>query len=784
MVPFSLRELPLDRFNFFAHTVYMNQVSNQKIILNKILRIIPLIISALMPVFFLPVTTEFFEMNKLALLTVGTIIMVIALIMKIVSGDKIQLVKSTMDLPLWAFGLVMILATVFSINKTASIYGGYGRWFPSLLSFLAMLAYFYLSTSVFDSKQHIKNAIYLMLGSISLSTFVAVLAYFRIFIGTAPYMKVPGFTLTGSTTTAAVLGGLGVAMSIAMLAYENRKSLNYALIGGATINLLYVALTGITAGWVTLIAGIVGVVSYVNLQKFAEKRTEMIALAGTLIAIAFTMVLPTTRDLITNKGYPKELTLPVRESWMVTSSITRDFPILGTGPSTFNLNFPRYRTVSLNRGDLWNTRFDKPYNAVFNLMSGLGLVGLLSGLFLGSRVLKLINGSRGVSDDSGVIATASVAVVAVGVSFFATYATVMTVFVIASGISFLVATIAQSKERIDLADVVTVNFATVSAVSTLGDTKIAQESYTKYIVAVPLLLVAGYFGYLNYKNYMAEVYMRSAMMATSTNAARAYELQGKAINMNPQRDIYHTTYAQTNLALANVLAAKGNLTDQDRQTIQTLISQAIRSSRIATEIINPLNVSNWETRAVIYRSLINVANNSAEWAVRSYNNAIQLDPTNPRLRLNLGGIYYATGDYLSAANQFRQATALKSDYANAYYNFAQSLKQMKNYPNAIAALEITKNLVGKGSADFSKVESEIATLRQEQPQVAGAQASKPTVEELTGAEEETRENQPPLVNQGEQVVNEGGLNLEQLPPREQPTPAPSPTPTPTPTPEQ
>ncbi|MBN1162569.1 tetratricopeptide repeat protein [Patescibacteria group bacterium] len=764
----------------------MEQISNQRFIINKILKILPLVITALMPVFFLPTTTEFFEMNKLALLIVGTILMSVLLTLKIVSGDKIRFVKSIIDLPLWAYGLVLILATVFSINKTQSIYGGYGRWFPSLLAFLGLLAYFYLSTYMFDTKKDVKNALYVLLGGVSISVLVALLAYFKIYMGTAAYMKVPGFTLAGSTTTTAVLAGIGVGLSIALLAYENKKSRSYLLIGATTVNLLYVVLVSITPGWVALVTSLLGVATYVNLQKFAEKRSEMIALAGTLLAVVFTLVLPTTRDLIKNKQYPKELVLPLRESWMITSSITRDFPLLGTGPSTFNLNFPRYRPAGLNQGDLWNTRFDKAHNEILNMIGGLGLLGLLSLIFMGSRVLKLVNGAKSIPDDSGINAAASVIILSIGASFFVTYATVLTAFIIFSAFSYIVAANAIGKDKLELSDVVVVNFAQVSAVSSLGELKVAQESYTKYIVAVPLLLVTGYFGYLNYRNYMAEVYMRSAMMATATDAAKSYELQGKAINMNPQRDIYHTTYAQTNLALANVLAAKGaDLTDADRKTIQTLISQSIRSARIATEIINPLNVSNWETRAVIYRSLVNVANNAADWAVRSYNNAIQLDPTNARLRLNLGGIYYAAGDYLSAANQFRQATALKNNYANAYYNFAQALKQLKNYPNAIAALEITKNLVGKNSSDFQKVENELAQLRS-QPQVAGAQATKPSVEEIAGTsvEETAPANQPPLTNTGEQVTKEGELNLEQLPPREQPIvegqPQPTVTPTPTP----
>jgi tetratricopeptide (TPR) repeat protein len=759
--------MELDRTLFFPQTECMNQSSNHKIILNTVLRFVPLLITALVPVFFLPLTTEFFEMNKVSLIMGGTIAMVTVLIAKIATGDRVRIVKSVVDLPLWAFGLVAILATVFSINKTASIYGAYGRWFPSLLSSLGLLAYFYISTAIFNSKDMVRKTLYVLLASISVGSLVALLGYFRIYIGSAEYMRIPGFTLSGSTTTAAILAGTAVGVGLSLLVYENRKAVNYGLIVAIAVNLLYVVLAGIPVGWIALGTSIIGAATYVNLQKLANKKTQLLALGGVVFAITISMILPTTRNLLLNENYPRERTLPLKESWLITSSITREFPILGTGPGTFGLNFPRFRPVSLNRGDGWNLRFDKASNEIFNIMGGMGLVGLLATIFMGSRVLKLVNSTKTTKDDTGVTTAASVIIITLGVTFFFTYATVATIFIFISAMSYIIATNAITKEKPFVSEFIEVNFSTVSTISTLSEGP-QGESYTKYVVAIPLLLITGYFGYLNYKNYAAEYYMRRSFVETRTDAAKAYSLQGRAINLNPQRDIYHTTYAQTNLALANILAAKEDLTDTDKQTVQTLISQAIRSSRIATEIINPLNVNNWETRAAIYRSLINVAQDSTDWAIKAYDNAIQLDPTNPRLRLNLGGIYYAAEDYLSAATQFRQATALKNDYANAYYNFAQALKKLENYQNAMAALEITKTLVDVESVDYKKAESELEVLRTQLAQSGAAQDDKPTVAELAGPSVETpAEDQAPLVNQGEQVVEDSELNLDQLPPREQ-----------------
>jgi tetratricopeptide (TPR) repeat protein len=115
---------------------------------------------------------------------------------------------------------------------------------------------------------------------------------------------------------------------------------------------------------------------------------------------------------------------------------------------------------------------------------------------------------------------------------------------------------------------------------------------------------------------------------------------------------------------------------------------------------------------------------------------------NPELRLNLGGVYFAAGDYLSAANQFRQATTLKPDYANARYNFALSLVALGELQQAKTELEVTKLLLPEGSEDRKIVENEIQNLASK---IQPAQTEqKPTVEELTGLEE--GQQQPPLTD--------------------------------------
>jgi tetratricopeptide (TPR) repeat protein len=554
-----------------------------------------------------------------------------------------------------------------------------------------------------------------------------------------------------------------------MLSADEEKAPKKIFLNVATIlNFAYVVLANVLVGWVVLLVGLVGIAFFFGVGRILKDRFSLMLVGGASIAILLVTLLPATSSLLKNASYPREIVLPVQESWVVATSTIQDYPLLATGPSTYQLNFTRYRPLSLNTSGIWNVRFDRPYNEIFSIISTLGLLGAVAAAFLAFKLAVITNKSvRSVQDPSGLSAMIAVAVFAVLASLLVTYASVTNAFIIVLLLVLMVANHALL-EGANLSERVVVSFAQFSSITTIGAAGAIKKEFLHILVAVPMLALAVYSGYLGYRVYAAEYFMRQSIVSALNNqASKTYDYQARAINIHPQRDTYHSSYAQTNLALANILAAKQDLTNDERATIQTLIAQAIRSSRVATELSNPLNVANWETRALIYRSLIGVAQNAPEWAISTYNTAVQLDPTNPSLRLDLGGVYYAAGDYLSAANFFRQAVNLKPDYANAHYNFAQSLLRLNDFNNARRELEVVRSLVPEGSADARKVEQEIAAI-QDQPAVAGTQDAKPTVEELLGPDEEAQApaEQEPLSEPGEQPEDLQNVNLEALPPRE------------------
>ncbi len=172
--------------------------------------------------------------------------------------------------------------------------------------------------------------------------------------------------------------------------------------------------------------------------------------------------------------------------------------------------------------------------------------------------------------------------------------------------------------------------------------------------------------------------------------------------MNPVIDLYRVDMAQTNFALANAIVARAGtinqsspsaaLTDQDKQTIQTLLSQSINEGRVSVAL-SPRSSRNWEVLASIYRNITGVAQNALAFSLDAYGRAIQRDPLNPTLRLNVGGIYYSVKSYDLAIRFFTDAANLKPDYANAYYNLAIALRDKGDIQNAALVAQQTVTLL-------------------------------------------------------------------------------------------
>lgn len=737
--------------------------------IEKLLNIIPVILSFLLPLFFLPITTEYYEFNKLYLLLVGTALMVILWAVKTVITKEVSLVKSRLDLALLCTFGAFLLSSLLSVNKTASIYGANGRWFPTLVSISTLILFYYALSSTLSSEKSIKRILLALVSGISFTIFAGILVYFETGILSLPYLQQLNFSFTGSTSSLVLINIFSLILSIQLLSSTSNYIEKTLLTMSGVLSVFALLVFGDISMYILSLLAL-GVTLVLNNSLLTNKTSyPFYAIIGSFACVLVILLnTASTKELLLNAKYPKESKLNFTSSWLVSMSVLRDYPLVGTGPSTYYLNYARYKPVSQNATPTWNIKFDKPSNEALSIVGTMGLIGLLSIALLVISGVKMALGNK----NSLGITLSSIVLVGL-LSFFFTNGTVLGMYILFLGLGMLSANYALNSSEKAYKVVLSVT-SVAKSFSILGnDSSNKNKEVFHYLVVVPLLIVVVVSGYFLMRNYLGEMHIRLALNAAASGRGNdAYLNIARAISYNPRRDNYHTLLARTNIALANNLEEKKNLSDKDKQTIQSLILQAVNASKTASETLNPLNVENWETRAFVYGTLRNATKDAFELEIRAYNTAIRLDPTNPILRISAGGAYFAKEDYLSAGNLFAQAVNLKSDYANAHYNLGFALAKLKSYDRAIQELQIAQKLISKDSPDYKKLETEIATVRKEQQaakdaQVAGAKDEKLSVEELAGQNQpKVTTPQPPLTKPSttpNQTLKETTLDTKETP---------------------
>ncbi len=732
-----------------------------------------------LPLFFLNLTTDFFETPKLLLLIIGTaILLVLASVSSILEG-KFSLTRSPFDLPLVMLGVVLILSTFFSDAKWVSILGNFPRVHGGLVTYLIyILFYFALIAHI----KKISQARTVIIGLISVGVILAVqslLSFFGVYLP-LPFAKSINFTLTGSNFSTTSLMALMLPFPVLeLLNLEAKKIFKFNVNAlkpiWAAVAVLFGLTIILTGSWAVMVAAVVGVVLTLLAvpQTHLKKNYLFLAVPAGLLAVAALLTFANIPGLNKNPLYTKKATLvaeyqlPFVTSWKTSVSAFRDAPFWGTGPGTYLFDFTQYKPFEYNANKaLWNIRFDTAFNEYLGVLATLGGTGLLAMLLLTAIFLSLalrhLIWTNHEEEAHNLAKFTSLS----GIVFFtllALHPSTLLLWVLGLTVLALFAIVHKKVSALQL-----------SSSGAVTEFNQAMETIPGVILMVLVVgLAVGLF--FTGKFAIADYHHRKGLNYVSTGAGiEAYNSFIRAEQLNPHVDVYRTDLAQTNFALANAIAISrapseaspsGSLTDQDRQNIQVFLSQSITEARKATEL-SPNNPINWEILGAIYRQIAGVADNALAFSLDSYGRAIQKDPLNPLLRLTAGGIYYSVQNFDLAIRFFSDSISLKPDYANAYYNLAVALKDKGDIRSAILSAEEVIKLVDANSEDYKVAEALLNDLKSK----ADSTATPPTANSPKIGNEENLEGVIDLPKP-EQVTTPSAVKK----PAASPSPSASPT---------
>ncbi len=630
----------------------------------------------LFPLLFLTNTTDPFFIPKQVLLVMSSSLLSILWAASCMVERKIKIRTSPFNLPVAVFTIVVLLSSLFSRNM-------YDSLAASIPLVAAAVIYFVFINSVVEKKSFVATITALIAGG-AISSLISIAYYFKIYFLPIPAIQSQYFSTFGSPLQHIVYVVALLLMCVFALLQEfkgRRFESNY--------NTMFFGASG-----VILLASTVLIIF--QIVTVPQKPVLLPYQYGFQIA---------TAAISQDGGTQSILGLPI-----MRMLISLPF---GSGYGTFLSDFTRFKLADIN-GDptLWISSFTYSSSFVLELLTTTGILGLLAYFFMIAKVLKTRR------RETMPVFFALVALFLI--SFFLPF-TITVVFLMFVLLAVYTSTLFFARDkRVEEVSVSLVAFkqGLLAVDEVTGHERRKTNSIAlPVIVFILILLTGGYISYLSARLVMADTKMAASLaQSNQNNGQKVYDLQRQALIDFPYRSDYYRIFSQINLALANSIATgipEGTSPSNSvQQTISQLLQQSVANARTAVALA-PMTSLNWQNLSQVYRSLIGVGQGADQFSVATLNQAIALDPNNPVLRVELGGIYYQLEQYDAAQNQFQIAVNLKPDFANAYYNLGKALESKKDLQGAVVAYQAAASLLPADSEDKKRLEADMEVILQQ-----------------------------------------------------------------------
>jgi Tfp pilus assembly protein PilF len=675
----------------------------------KISKITLYLLVFLLPLFFLPWTSNVLNFNKQALLVFLVFISSFAWLLRILISGRFSFSFSWLHIPLLVFFLVFLLSTLFSLYPYGSFWGWPLSVGASFLTVLCFVLLYFLITNIFNKEEVFHLIIYLIFSSF-LALLFGAFQLFGKFIFPFAFSKSPAFNTIGSTGSLAVLAAVFLPL-LTLLIIKTKKKLLKIFFGTAIFLdiFLLVLINFFIAWWLVIISAVLTITLIAQKRDIIDNRWLILPMFFLAIALLFVFLkfrLPGT------PRFPSEVFLNQKASANIAWQALKEKPVFGSGPGTFLSDFTKHKDAGFNKSQLWNIRFNKAGSEFFNVLSTTGLLGAFSFLvliglfiFLAVRVLFIERKKEKKQGLARAKKTAEEDAKEENGEFF---------WVLAAGllVSFLVLTAGFFLYNFNFS-LYFVYFFFLAAFLALASSKqefSLRPSSLSTLIFTFMFTLFFVFGLgifiLEAQRYAAAVdYQKGLDAWRKGDTKEAVSYVEKAARINAKVDLYWRQLSQFYIQRLKEVARDKSLSeDEANRWIQLYINNSVNSAKAAVEA-NPYNVANWSVRAYTYQNLIGMVGGVEDWAAKSYQSALNLEPLNPYFPTQEGLVYVQQASLLprdkksekikileKAKGRFEKAIELKSDYAPAHFQLAMVYQAEGKAKEAIERLEATKRI--------------------------------------------------------------------------------------------
>ncbi len=647
--------------------------ANYVSLINSIAAVVIAVAVFLLPVFFLTNTTEFFIFPKQILIITITFLLLTLYCIKSLIERRLTFVKNPLNLPIATFAIIVLFSSYMSPSSIPSV--------PQAIFVVGCALLFFAITNIVQEKQNFKIILLSLLFGTLIATILSTLASF----------------------------------GIHLLPFEVTKNELFNTFGSSMQMI----------GFVTPLLILSIVVFLVNYRKRGPVvfRTPLItthAIAAILFSVSIGVAIyqiTSARELPVLLPFDHGFQLALASISQDASRMLPSF-LFGSGYGMFSVIFTKFHLASFNALPSWSLTFAYSSSFVLELIATTGILGILSYFFI---IVKFVRSHERMTISPLFLSVAAILILSFLIPF--SFPLVALIFIL---MALYIVSLKISKKAKSVEEIV------VSLVTNGGFLEFNEPTSKKSSAVLPIIftvLAAGFIAYVLfffmsregfgakglYHYVVADMtFAKSLQPEALTDGQETYDLQIRAIQTYPYRADFYRIFSQINLALATNLVNSQQdaptVSEDIQEAILQQLQQAINASRQSV-IFAPESALNWRNLGQIYRNLIGVGQDAEQFAIASYNQAIALEPTNPALRIELGGIYYQLNEYNLAQQQFQLAIELKRDYANAYYNLGHTLEEKGDLATALQQYQIVAQLVTNDDKSIELINQEIATLQ-------------------------------------------------------------------------
>lgn len=665
------------------------------------------VVFGILPVLFIPIAAAPFNYSKTLFVMVGVFLALLAYGLAILRSGSVRFHLSWAPVVLWLVALAALVSALLSGNVHGAVLGEtLGVHTVGFIALLALVASAWMMLGT-NKLAVVRLFMLLALSTIVLAVFHLLRIIFSAETFTLGFLSVDAtFSPFGSWNDLAIFFGLAVVLSLVALGQLALTRLGQAFFAVVVASaLVMLAIINFFAVWVILglISLVVLIYSLVRDQfgtssaGAARASVSSVSVGASLVVFIASLLFVVGGSAVGN--VVGSLTgiqhIEVRPSVGATADIVAavysDRALFGVGPNQFVEAWRNYKDPSINMSVFWDTDFNAGFGYIPTFFATTGIVGGIAwlaflGFFVVAGVRMLLSAAL---NDRTWYFIGTVAFVS------GLYIWTMTLVYVPGPALLLLAALCTGLSAAAYGALLRTEPVSING---YGDRRMGFIMVLAFLITTLVLVSVMYVVGRHY----ASVYLfhsTGTMIARGATIDEIEQRTAQAYALSAQAP-YARRLAEYQLARMEQLLSREEPAEGDQQAFSDALQNGLNAAQVAITR-NGRDPRNWSVLGNLYATLIPAeVEGAVDRATEAFERARVLDPRNPAYLLTLGQIAYAAGREEEAREYAERALAMKQNYSDAIFFFAQMDIAAGNTAAAIEATRAVTTLEPQNPVRF------------------------------------------------------------------------------------